>query len=99
MRVKLTDKAQNSLREIYEYYKEKQMGKVGRNIRAKVLQKAMKLKQFPYLGQVEDQIENEEFEYRYLVESNYKIIYRVQTKDNLIFIHDIFDTRQNPSKM
>lgn len=80
MRVKLTNNAQSSLREIYEYYKEKKMGKVGRKIRAKVLQKAMKLKQLPYQGQVEDQIEHDEFEYRYLVEGNYKIIYKNKPK-------------------
>jgi toxin ParE1/3/4 len=35
--------------------------------------------------------------HRYIVEGNYKIIYRLI--DNEIYITDIFDCRQNPTKM
>jgi len=36
-------------------------------------------------------------EFRYLVESNYKIIY--WKKENLITIASVFDCRQNPGKI
>jgi len=35
--------------------------------------------------------------YRYLVEGNYKIIYRI--KDESIVVDSVFDCRQNPVKM
>jgi toxin ParE1/3/4 len=37
------------------------------------------------------------FEYRYLVQGNYKIIYRIE--GNYIRIAVVFDTRQNPEKL
>ena len=38
-----------------------------------------------------------EKEYRYILSGNYKIIYKVE--DSYIIITDVFDARQNPSKM
>lgn len=99
MRVIFTHHARVQLKEIYQYYKDKGLGKIGRQIRVKILQKAMKLKDFPYLGQKELNLEEENFEYRFLVEGNYKIIYRVIKEDKKVLINDIFDTRQDPDKI
>jgi hypothetical protein len=35
--------------------------------------------------------------HRYLVEGNFKIIYRIV--DDIIWVTDIFDSRQDPEKM
>ncbi len=99
MRVSLTPHARDRLRKIYEYYKDKKIEKVGRKIRTKVLQKTMKLKEFPYMGSMEPNLVDSEFEYRYLVEGNYKVIYRVVPDLDLVIVNDIFDTRQNPDIM
>ncbi len=50
------------------------------------------------IGQREAALSNRKKEYRYLIESHYKIIYSIENKE-LVIIHTIFDTRQNPAKL
>jgi hypothetical protein len=40
-----------------------------------------------------------ERQYRYLIEGHYKIIYSYDRKNQVSFIHTIFDTRFNPEKL
>jgi len=49
------------------------------------------------IGQVEELLKEREYKYRYLVEGNYKIIYR--SFDSGVVILTIFDARQNPNKL
>jgi toxin ParE1/3/4 len=51
----------------------------------------------PFIGVLEENLTDLNQGHRYLVEGNYKIIYRVV--DNDIYITDVFDCRQNPIKM
>jgi hypothetical protein len=51
----------------------------------------------PFSGPKEELLIDYPEEFRYLVESNYKIIY--WKKDNLITIASVFDCRQNPDKI
>lgn len=97
MKVKITKGAEDSLRQIYRYFKSISQGKVGRKIRKNVITKSLSLKEFPYKGQIEDNLTHLGKGHRYLVEGNYKIIYRLE--DDVIFITDIFDTRQDPERM
>lgn len=57
----------------------------------------MKLKDFPEMGPIEDNLKHLNLQHRYLVQGNYKIIYRIKGK--VIYVTDIFDTRQDPKKM
>ena len=49
------------------------------------------------MGQEEESLVELGQGHRYLVEEHYKIIYRVI--DDVVYITDIFDTRQDPDKM
>lgn len=66
-------------------------------IRNRILDAADILLLHPFFGQKEPQLEHLGFGHRRLIESHYKIIYRVLGE--YIYITDIFDTRQNPDKM
>jgi toxin ParE1/3/4 len=55
------------------------------------------LKTHPEAGQIEETLKSLHEGHRYLVNGNYKIIYK--KLNNSIFITDIFDTRQNPKKL
>jgi toxin ParE1/3/4 len=66
-------------------------------IRDRILAKADKLLDNPYLGQQEEYLDHLGKTHRRMIEGNYKIIYRVQGES--IYITDIFDSRQDPSKM
>ncbi len=51
----------------------------------------------PFFGAVEENLTDLKEGHRYIVEGNYKIIYRLIDNEN--YITDIFDCRQNPTKM
>jgi len=51
----------------------------------------------PKLGQIEACLKNLNEEHRYIVKGNYKIIYK-EIKQGILIV-DIFDTRQNPTKL
>jgi toxin ParE1/3/4 len=66
-------------------------------IRDKVLDAADTLVLHPLQGPIEPFLEHLGLGHRRLVVSHYKIIYRVS--GDYIYITDIFDSRQDPSKM
>ncbi len=63
-----------------------------------LLERAKQLETFPESGVKHESLSNMQHEYRYLVEGNYKIIYRYQHIGN-VYIEIIFDTRYNPDKL
>ncbi len=83
--------------EIYKYYKVKAGIKVARKIRTEIFSTAKQLKIHPLSGQIELNLQSLREEHRYLVKGNYKIVYKEIFEG--ILITDVFDTRQEPSKM
>jgi plasmid stabilization system protein ParE len=97
MKIFWTDFASGTLTEIYEYYKKKASPIVARKIKSEIFKLTQQLKQFPYSGHVELNLQKLNKGYRYLVKGNYKIIYKEIPEG--ILITDIFDTRQDPVKI
>jgi plasmid stabilization system protein ParE len=97
LKVFWTETALNQLRDIFDYYKVKASHKVARNIVRKIVNRTIQLERSPRSGQKEPLLESRKFEYRYLVEGNYKIIYWIE--DNYVKIATVFDSRQNPEKL
>ena len=97
LKVFWTETALNQLRDIFDYYKVKANQRVARNIVKKIVNRTIQLERNPKSGSREPLLESRKFEYRYLVEGNYKIIY--WTEDNYVKIASIFDSRQNPEKL
>ncbi|MDY0929692.1 type II toxin-antitoxin system RelE/ParE family toxin [Chryseobacterium sp. CFBP8996] len=92
--------SEKQIDEIFNYYKEVSKSyQVALNIITKILLAPNKLIYNPKIGQRELLLENRNIEYHYIVESNYKIIYSIDTENQFIKIADVFDTRQNPEKM
>jgi len=71
--------------------------KIADKIRRTIFLTTKPLIKQPLIGSLEENLAELKQEHRYIVEGNYKIIYRVI--DNQIYITDIFDCRQNPTKM
>jgi plasmid stabilization system protein ParE len=97
MKVIWTDFAANSLLEIYRYYREVASQNVAQRIRFKIFYATRQLVKHPLSGQVEPNLQILEEDFRYLVEGNYKIIYK-KVKEGVL-ITDVFDTRQDPIKI
>ena len=92
--------SEQQIDDIFNYYKEKTKSyNVALKIITQILLAPEKLTDNPRMGQQEISLQNRKTEYRYIVESNYKIIYSIDDELELIKIADVFDTRQNPEKI
>jgi len=92
-----TNFATSELKNIYNYYKIVANVTVAKKIKKKLFDASKAIIKRPLIAAVEENLIELEQGHRYVVEGNYKIIYRVIRKD--IYITDIFDCRQNPQKM
>jgi toxin ParE1/3/4 len=92
-----SDIALAQLEDIFDYHKIIASQAVARKLVKSIVQKTLILQTTPSIGVKEPLLSDRPVEYRFLVEKNYKIIYRFN--DNLIRINMIFDCRQNPSKL
>ena len=97
LRVFWTDTALFQLKEIFEYYKNQAGLEVARKVTQKIVNRTIQLERLPKSGQIEELLKNRKFEYRYLVEGKYKIIYWIE--DNYSKIASVFDCQQNPRKI
>jgi plasmid stabilization system protein ParE len=94
-----TDFSKKELKNIFIYYKEKASLNVAKTLVIGITTEVKKLKKQPIIGQKEELLESDPRDFRYLVSTNYKIIYWINLEKNRIEIFDVFDTRQSPIKM
>lgn len=89
--------ANASLKELYEYYSIHGDGFTVKKM-ADQLTDMTQLKVFPESGAVEILLSSiDDHIYRSLIKGRYKDIYRFD--NNIVYIIDIFDCRQNPERM
>lgn len=91
--------AEKQLDEIFQYYSEKVSPELALKIVLELIEAPEILKRNPLVGPLEVLLSGRQIEYRYLICKNYKIIYSIDKQNDCIKISDVFDTRQNPSKM
>ena len=97
VKVLWSDTSLVQLQEIFDYYSFKASHSVARKIVKGIVKKSILLESNPLIGVKEPLLLDRPFEYRFIVESNYKIIYRFN--DNIARIVSVFDCRQNPQKL
>ncbi len=97
MKIIWTDFAIENLKDIFDFYSTTVNKKVANKIKQEIFKSVKLLVRYPELGQVELYLERLDEGYRYILSSNYKVIYKIQ--DENIIISDVFDVRQNPIKM
>lgn len=91
--------AEDKLEDIFNYYKIKAGIKVAKEIVYGIVDQTIDLNKNPKIGQLEDLLKNRPEEFRYLIYTNYKIIYRINQEENRVVIANTFDTRQYPQKI
>jgi plasmid stabilization system protein ParE len=94
-----TEFAQNELEGIYKYYRKKAGIKISKKLVRAIYNEALNLKKHSEIGQIEELLKNRNEEFRSLIYKNYKIIYWINITENQVEIFDVFDTRQNPTKI
>lgn len=97
MKVFWSDAALAQLEEIYNYYKVKASPAIARKLIKTLIEKTILLESNPLIGVIEPLLSKRNYEYRFLIENNYKIIYRYF--DNYVKINLVFDCRQNPDNI
>jgi toxin ParE1/3/4 len=97
VRVLWTDTSLTQLQEIFNYYSLNASHSVANKIVKRIVKKSILLESNPFIGVKEQLLADRPFEYRFLVVTNYKIIYRFN--DNIARIVSVFDCRQNPKKI
>ena len=97
LKVFWTETAIEQLEDIFDFYKYKASHKIAKSMVTKIIDRTIQLEVHPESGQKEELLKIRKFDYRYLVEGNYKIIYWIE--ENYIKIAAVFDTRQNPKKL
>lgn len=97
MKIVWTEFAIRNLNDIFDYYAAHSDKKIAHKIRKQILKSAKQLIKNPSSGPVEPNLLTLNNNHRYLVSGHYKLIYRII--ENEIVINDVFETRQNPSKM
>ncbi|MCP4120602.1 MAG: type II toxin-antitoxin system RelE/ParE family toxin [Bacteroidetes bacterium] len=97
MKIIITKSALARLEQINEYFEQKASRKVAQKIVSSILNTIESLKVHTNLGQKEETLEQLNKGHRYLVQGNYKVVYRQE--DLCIYVTDIFDTRQDPIKI
>jgi plasmid stabilization system protein ParE len=94
-----TDFAKEQLRNIFDYYKLKASPRVAKNLVTGIVEKANTLDFQKEIGQKEELLLSRKENFRYLIYKNYKVIYWFNETKNRIEISDVFDVRQNPTKI
>ncbi len=89
--------ATKQLKKIHHYYSIKSNIRVANRIIEGIIKKVTKLKDNPLIGVRDELLKDNGYEFRFIVEGNYKIIYYVSSDS--ISISAVFDCRQNPQKI
>ncbi|MBM2814119.1 MAG: Plasmid stabilization system protein [Ignavibacteria bacterium] len=97
MKIIWSNFASETLRNIYNYHKIVAGLNVAGKIKTSILSTAKQLMKQPDSGQIEMSLEKIGEGHRYLVDGNYKIVYK-KVKEGIL-ITDVFDTRQDPIKI
>ncbi|RAI94809.1 type II toxin-antitoxin system RelE/ParE family toxin [Algoriphagus yeomjeoni] len=97
MKIVWSKRALKDLEIIFEFYAFSASISVAQKITGKLVEKVKILTSYPEMGVVEDWGFEVPFEYRSLIEGNYKIIYRI-VDEKVILISRVFDTRMDPKK-
>ncbi|HPL99859.1 MAG TPA: type II toxin-antitoxin system RelE/ParE family toxin [Bacillota bacterium] len=92
-----SDTSLTQLQDIFDYYSIRASIAVAKKIIKGIVNRSILLESNPLLGVKEPLLVNRPFECRFIIESNYKIVYRFS--ENIVRIVSVFDCRQNPQKV
>lgn len=91
--------AEIQIDKIFHYYEDVAGYAIAIKIINEIILAVEKLKNNHAIGQIEELLKDRAIEYRYFLHRNYKVIYSIDKEFHHIRITDIFDTRQNPTKI
>jgi plasmid stabilization system protein ParE len=97
LRIEWSELAERQLKDIFDFYAIEVSPHIAKKIIKRIIERVSILENNPLIGTKEELLINNPEDYRYLVESNYKIIY--WRKGKIITVASVFDCRQNPDRI
>lgn len=97
IRIEWSELSERQLKDIFDYYAFVASPGIAKKIVNRILERVSVLETNPLVGPKEELLVEYPEDFRYLVESNFKIIY--WKKEDFITIASVFDCRQNPEKI
>jgi len=97
MKILWSEFASNTFSDIYNYYKEIAGPTIAGKIKTGIFVATRQLEKHPKSGHLEETLSKLGEGHRYLIEGNYKIVYK-EVKEGIL-VTDVFDTRQDPIKI
>ena len=97
MEVIITDFAKSQLKAIFIYYAAEVSETTASKLIDKIINSINELERLPSIGTKEPLLAELESNHKYIIAGNYKIIFL--RANEIIYITDIFDCRQNPNKI
>ncbi|MBK8806334.1 MAG: type II toxin-antitoxin system RelE/ParE family toxin [Bacteroidales bacterium] len=97
IKIEWSELSTKQLNDIYYYYSHKANPRIAKKIVNKIIERVGVLLNNPLSGTKEELLNDMPEDFRYLVESNYKIIYWLENET--ITIASVFDCRLNPEKI
>jgi plasmid stabilization system protein ParE len=94
-----TDFAIDQLKDIFDYHLVKASSNIAQRLIQKIIDATIILEKNPKAGRKEDLLANRPQDFRFLIIKNYKVIYWIDYKFNIINVSMVFDTRQDPEKI
>ena len=97
-KVVVTHFAFHQLNSIYDYYKWYASIRIAKKIKSEIIIAIKSLKREEVAWQEDEFLNYLNKKHKRLVCGNYKIIYYVNSTENVLYVTDIFDSRQDPIK-
>ena len=97
IRIEWSELSERQLKDIFDYYAFVASPGIAKKIVNRILERVSVLETNPLVGPKEEILVEYPEDFRYLVESNFKIIY--WKNEDFITIASVFDCRQNPEKI
>jgi len=97
IKIEWSELSTKQLNDIYDYYSFKASPRIAKKIINKIVDRVDVLLKNPLSGPKEELLNKMPEDFRYLIESNYKIIY--WQENEIITVASVFDCRQNPEKI
>ncbi len=96
--VVITHFALSQINSIFEYYSFFVSIRVAKKIKSELIASIKLLKQENVEWQKDEYLDYLNKEHRRLISGNYKIIYYYDKSKNVVYVTDVFDSRQDPVK-
>ena len=99
MKLYWTEFSKKELKTIFNFYKDKVNIITSKRIIDNIVDSVEVLVIYPEIGMIDPKLSNNQSKIRFIISTNYKILYKINNEKNRIEILDIFDARQNPNKI